>query len=160
MHDGGPFHIESSPLICRVNQWIGFYMMGTFVIKKVIGWWHTKKTAKKFRPVYFKGIVNRVESRKYDIRLVSRILWRKRIIYLKEWDFDIWYSPATFRHNFFLQVDAAPYQWKLLIFIGENLWSRVLEAKRSKFLWKAILWKWELIISIKIWRTKKSFVNP
>ena len=34
-HDGGPYHIETSPLICTVNQWTGFYMIGTSIIKKL-----------------------------------------------------------------------------------------------------------------------------
>ena len=25
-HDGGPYHIETSLLICHANQWTGFYM--------------------------------------------------------------------------------------------------------------------------------------
>ena len=25
-HDGGPYHIETSPLICSANQWTGFYI--------------------------------------------------------------------------------------------------------------------------------------
>ena len=25
-HDGGRYHIETSPLICSSNQWTGFYM--------------------------------------------------------------------------------------------------------------------------------------
>ena len=24
-HDGGRYHIETSPLVCSVNQWTGFY---------------------------------------------------------------------------------------------------------------------------------------
>ena len=31
-HDGGPCHIETSPLISRTNQWTGFYLIGTFVL--------------------------------------------------------------------------------------------------------------------------------
>ena len=27
-HDGGPYHIKTSPLTCRANQWTGFYMTG------------------------------------------------------------------------------------------------------------------------------------
>ena len=27
-HDGGSYHVETSSLICRPNQWTGFYMMG------------------------------------------------------------------------------------------------------------------------------------
>ena len=34
-HDRGPCHIETSPLICRVNQWTGFYMIGTSIMKKM-----------------------------------------------------------------------------------------------------------------------------
>ena len=33
---GGPYHIETSPLICIANQWIGFYMIGTSVRKKLM----------------------------------------------------------------------------------------------------------------------------
>ena len=32
-HDRGPYHIETSPLICSANQWAGFYMIGTSVMK-------------------------------------------------------------------------------------------------------------------------------
>ena len=28
-HDGGPNHLETNPLICRGNQWTGFYVTGT-----------------------------------------------------------------------------------------------------------------------------------
>ena len=34
-HDGGPYHVETSPLICYTNQWIGFYMMGTSFMKEL-----------------------------------------------------------------------------------------------------------------------------
>ena len=34
-HDLVPYHIETSPLICSANQWIGFYMIGTFVMKEL-----------------------------------------------------------------------------------------------------------------------------
>ena len=33
-HFGGLYHIETSPLICRANQWTGFYMIGISVIKE------------------------------------------------------------------------------------------------------------------------------
>ena len=32
-HDGGPYHIETSPLIYTANQWTGFYMIGLSAIK-------------------------------------------------------------------------------------------------------------------------------
>ena len=34
-HDGGRHHIETSPLICRANQWTGFYMIWTSVMKEL-----------------------------------------------------------------------------------------------------------------------------
>ena len=33
-HEGGLCHIETSSLICRENQWTGFYMIGTSVMKE------------------------------------------------------------------------------------------------------------------------------
>ena len=32
-HDGGRYHIETSPLIGTVNQWTGFYMITTSFMK-------------------------------------------------------------------------------------------------------------------------------
>ena len=32
-HDGGSCRIETSPLICSVNQWTGFCIIGTSVMK-------------------------------------------------------------------------------------------------------------------------------
>ena len=31
--DGGPYHTETSPLICSANRWTSFYMIGTSVMK-------------------------------------------------------------------------------------------------------------------------------
>ena len=36
--NGGLYHIETSPLICRANQRTGFYMIGTSVKKKLKLW--------------------------------------------------------------------------------------------------------------------------
>ena len=35
IHDRGPYHIETSPLISRANQWIGFHTIGTSVMKEI-----------------------------------------------------------------------------------------------------------------------------
>ena len=55
----------------------------------------------------------------------------------------MWYSPATFHHNFSLQVYATPFQWTPAAYFHKkkNLWRRVLEAKKKQVLWKAILRK-------------------
>ena len=42
-HDGGPYRIETSPLICSANRWTGFCMIGTAVMKELMGWF-THKT--------------------------------------------------------------------------------------------------------------------
>ena len=34
-HDGGRYHIETSPLICRANQWTGFNMITASVMKEL-----------------------------------------------------------------------------------------------------------------------------
>ena len=68
---------------------------------------------------------------------------------------DIWYSPATFRHNFSLQVYGASFQWSLLIFIGKNLWRRVSEANKKQVSLKTYSLKYEFLLSIKSWGTKK-----
>ena len=33
-YDGGPYHMETSLLICFANKWTGFYMIVTSVIKE------------------------------------------------------------------------------------------------------------------------------
>ena len=35
-HDEGLYHRKTSPLICRANQWTGFYMTGTSVMKNLL----------------------------------------------------------------------------------------------------------------------------
>ena len=44
----------------------------------------------------------------------------------------MWHSLAFFRHNFSFPLYAAPFQWRLLIYIGKNLWCRVLEANKKQ----------------------------
>ena len=34
-HDGGPYHIETSSLICSANQWIDFYLIEASVMKEL-----------------------------------------------------------------------------------------------------------------------------
>ena len=35
-HDEGPYHIETSPVICSANQWTGVYMIEISVMKELI----------------------------------------------------------------------------------------------------------------------------
>ena len=34
-HDGGLYHMETSPLICKENQWTNFYIKAASVIKEL-----------------------------------------------------------------------------------------------------------------------------
>ena len=34
-HDGGRYHIETSPLICSANQWAGFYTITASVMTEL-----------------------------------------------------------------------------------------------------------------------------
>ena len=34
-HDAGPYNIDTSPVSCSANQWTGFYMIETSVIKEL-----------------------------------------------------------------------------------------------------------------------------
>ena len=36
---GGPYLIETSPLICAANQWTGFYKIGFSVLKRGVRGW-------------------------------------------------------------------------------------------------------------------------
>ena len=48
-HDGGRYHVETSPLICRANQWTGFYMITVPIMKELIilGLWPHPITSKR-----------------------------------------------------------------------------------------------------------------
>ena len=35
-HDGGPCHVETSPLTCSANQWTSFYKVRTSIMKEFI----------------------------------------------------------------------------------------------------------------------------
>ena len=52
-HSGGPNHIETNPLICSANQWIGFYMIETSVMKELISFF-LKQRGNQFEPHYVK----------------------------------------------------------------------------------------------------------
>ena len=35
IHERGPYHIETIPFICSVNEWTGFFMIGTSVMEEL-----------------------------------------------------------------------------------------------------------------------------
>ena len=66
----GPYHIETSPLICTGNQWTGFYMKGSSVMKELIyseavAWWCS--SAKKL----FQKIIKNFKKRSVPESLCS-----------------------------------------------------------------------------------------
>ena len=46
--------------------------------------------------------------------------------------FHIWYSSATFHYDWSFYVYAAPFPWRLPIFIGKNFWCSMLEARKKQ----------------------------
>ena len=34
-HNGGPYHIETSPLICSTDQWTGYYLIGKELVTMI-----------------------------------------------------------------------------------------------------------------------------
>ena len=46
---GAPYHIETSPLICSVNQWTGFYMIRIFFMEELNDLHGLKKKLKFFK---------------------------------------------------------------------------------------------------------------
>lgn len=66
---------------------------------------------------------------------------------LKESRYDIWHSPESFRHTFSLRVYAAQLQWRLIIFIGKNLWRWMLAANKKASSLKKILLEYRFCLS-------------
>ena len=95
-----------------------------------------------------KGIGKRAELNKCDVCLVSRILWHLQLLLWKNGDYDSAYSPVTFCYYFSLQAYAAPFQWRLLIFVRKNLWCWVLEAKKKHVSLKSYSLKMRIVCKI------------
>ena len=47
-HDGGRYHIETSPLICSANQWTGFYLISASVVKELSNLLNTVISSTRF----------------------------------------------------------------------------------------------------------------
>ena len=58
LQDGGTYHIEISPLICSVNQWTGFYMIRTSIMKEL----RTEKSILKLVIKFHQSGFNVVET--------------------------------------------------------------------------------------------------
>ena len=74
---GSSYHIETSSLICFANQWTGFYMLGTSVVKELrhctMGWKNVDlNTLEKTR--------NGLEKRKHKFKVIIK---RKAAIRLR-----------------------------------------------------------------------------
>ena len=87
---------------------------------------------KYYKDVYVKGIVKMSHVNVIFISFQGYFDMCESSLLYKSEDFDIWYSPGTFRHNFSLQIYAAQFQWRPVIFIGKNLWTRVVRANKKQ----------------------------
>ena len=47
-----PYHIEASPLIGRANQWTGFYIIGTSVIKELMRYVLNRKASNLMKTMF------------------------------------------------------------------------------------------------------------
>ena len=80
-----------------------------------------------------KGIVKRAEPCKYDIRLVSSILWHKWIIpSLKKWRFRYLLPTSNFPPQFLLTSLCSTISVKAAFFIWKNLRRSVLDANKKQ----------------------------
>ena len=119
------------------ENWVGSKvaagMKTTFLAIFDPTWTHNSLTPKGPSKEFLKGIVKWVEP--CNVLFLSFQGYsdiRESTLLQKNGDFDIWYTPGTFRHNFSFQVYAARFQWRLLIYIGKNLWRTVLEANKKQ----------------------------
>ena len=67
---------------------------------------------------------------------------------------------VNFRHIFSLQVYAASFQWRLVIFIGRNLWRRVLEANKKQVRLKSYSLKIRINSVNQNIVEQRSYINP
>ena len=75
-HDGGRYHIETSPLICSANQWTGFYMITASVMKE-LEWMNTLKAE-------FNG--NRIKWNFFqEINIAIKTMPMKQVLYPHSW---------------------------------------------------------------------------
>ena len=82
-HDGGRYHIETSPLICSANQWSGFYVITASVMKEL-----TLLLGTSISTIDKKNLI----TRKWDLLMIcenqrisslsshKKMCWRFRII--------------------------------------------------------------------------------
>ena len=66
-HEGGPYHTETSLLIPRANQWTGFYMIETFLMKvlKCLSSWvtmlrHVQRFQSTHNSLWYRGLLRRL----------------------------------------------------------------------------------------------------
>ena len=70
-HDGGPYHIETSPLVCSANQCTGFCIIGTSVMKELS---HLKNLRAKIHMIRELLIPNNVHVAKYAFEKPKELL--------------------------------------------------------------------------------------
>ena len=79
-YDGGLYHIETRPLICRANQRTSFYMIGTTVIKELIFVYLYRPTlVTSFLRVCMSYVICLLRSKLFNKKKTFRLL-KKRIL--------------------------------------------------------------------------------
>ena len=92
-HHGGPYHIETSPLICSTNHWSGYYIIGTSVMKELSKCWLRIKECwiqKQTSDVFCKRTCFSMFTGKHLRRRLFLIKWQVfRAVNLIKTDFNI-----------------------------------------------------------------------
>ena len=89
--DGGPYHTETSTLVCTVNQWTGFYMIGTSVMKE------SKILHRSIQRASFSAQIQDVFSNPVHYQ-IAKMAWliQQRMCLIFSWfnDFTLWEHPG------------------------------------------------------------------
>ena len=80
-HDGGPYHIQTSPLICSANQWNGFYIIGTSVMNEIRNGFSNTETYRDTFLNWCENIALKIFQNKYlfllhSIPIKNHVLYR------------------------------------------------------------------------------------
>ena len=92
-HNGGPYNIETSPLICSANQWTDFYITGTWVMKELkeriftglsFSHWATWLKMESFQTTFSKKFPNRFGTSVLQNECERHLLWESPLYLLSQ----------------------------------------------------------------------------
>ena len=81
---GGPYHIETSPLIYRAKQWTGFYLTGISVMKELNDN-NLNKSLGNINLVHATFYLNSIFHGLFHVRIYVRFMGGQKL--LESWNF-------------------------------------------------------------------------